>query len=105
MQIASAHTVVTSVAVTSGSTPNDGGLNSGDHSVPVRKSPIETERKNSIVGAARATTIPAVVAMDTAAQRNKRTAMTRSPQRGRVRARLNGLTADAAVPASMGARP
>ena len=69
MQTRQAQPVTRSVPATSGSTPNAGGSKSGAQSVPVRKSTIETSRKNSIAGTKSATTIPTVVATDTNAQR------------------------------------
>ena len=84
MQTAQAQTTTNIVPATSGRTPNDDGVKSGVHSVPVRKSPIEISRKNSIAGSKRATTIPTVVAMETSAQRARTTLTTSSPQRLRL---------------------
>src|SRR5918992_5373088 len=84
MHTTSAQNVVVSVAVTSGSTPNWASAKSGDHSVPVKKSPIGISPKNSIVGSARANTIPTVVATDRRAHRNRTPRMTSSPYRGRA---------------------
>jgi hypothetical protein len=58
---------VLSVPTTSGRTPKLDGLNSGDHSVPVKNSPTPMSWKNSIVGSASATTMPIVVSTDTPA--------------------------------------
>src|SRR5919106_1927423 len=111
MHTTSAQNVVVSVAVISGSTPNWASAKSGDHSVPVKKSPIGISPKNSIVGSARATTIPTVVATDRRAQRNRTPRIKSSPYRGRAtpRRRCSGLgialASVACMPGSGRSRP
>ena len=72
-----AHSVTESVPMTSGRTPKKAGSNSGAHSVPVRKSTIETSWKNSIAGRNNARMIPTVVATEISAQA-PRSVLTRS---------------------------
>ena len=81
--------VTSSVPATSGRTPKWAGSNSGAHSVPVRKSTIETSWKNSIAGRKSAITIPTVVATEISAQTARTTLTTSSPIRLR-RARRTG---------------
>src|SRR5215207_3199165 len=92
-QTRQAQAVTSNVPATSGSTPNEAGSNSGAQSAPVRKSTIETSRKNSIAGSNSATTMPTVVATDTNAQRARTTLTTSSPQRLREARSLSGAMA------------
>jgi hypothetical protein len=71
--------VTSSVPATSGRTPKCAGSNSGDQSVPVRKSTIEISWKNSNAGTNRATTIPTVVRTEISEQRPRMTLTTSSP--------------------------
>src|SRR5690606_29751194 len=70
------------VPTTIGSTPNRGSANDGAHSVPSRKSPIGTSWKKSIAPDSNESTIPAVIATETAAQPPSRSLTSRSPGRG-----------------------
>ena len=72
------------VPARSGRTPNDAGSKSGAQRSPVKKSTIETSRKNSIAGTTSAMTMPTVVRTETRAQRARTTLTTSSPQRLRV---------------------
>ncbi len=74
-----AQIVVLSVPTTSGRTPKLAGLISGDHSVPVKNSPMLMSWKNSIVGSASATTMPIVVSTDTLAHASSRSLISVSP--------------------------
>ena len=74
-----AMSVMTMVAVTSGSTPYEASANSGAHLVPVKNSVNETDWKNSTVGTTMAMRMPIVVATDTRAATKSRTSITRSP--------------------------
>ena len=78
----------------SGSTPKWAGSNSGAHSVPVRKSTIETSPKNSNAGRKSAKTMPTVVATEISAQTKSTPLTTSSPIRLR---RARSLTSAPAV--------
>src|SRR5688572_19280123 len=58
------------VPVTSGRTPNRGVAKRGVHSVPNRKSVMGTSRRNANVSTASTTMMPAVVPIESRAQRN-----------------------------------
>src|ERR671912_2742052 len=66
------------VPATSGRTPKLGVANRGVHSVPNRKSVSGTSRRKANVSTARTTIMPAVVPMESRAQRSSAHSMTRS---------------------------
>src|SRR5687768_14505467 len=76
--------VTTSVPETSGRTPKCAGSKSGDQFVPLRKSTIEIDWKNSKAGTNSAITIPTVVATEMSAQRARTPLTTSSPSRRRL---------------------
>ena len=83
--------VVAKVPATSGRTPKLGGLKSGDHFVPNRKSWIGTARRKTIVSSTSAKMIPIVVSSEISAARSRTPLMTDSPQRRRA-ARRRGAS-------------
>lgn len=70
---------MTSVAATSGSTPNFLSAKSGVHSVPVKNSTGLTCWKKPTAGGISETTIPTVVATETSADASSRALTTASP--------------------------
>ena len=80
--------VITNVATTSGSTPKLAGSNSGDQSVPNRKSAMPTSPRKEIVSPSSEKMIPSVVRTEIRAASMRRALIRSSPQRRRAARRL-----------------